>query len=107
MRLYDIAFVCRSKNAGPFHLTIDLMFTDRASFDRVLHSPAFTPETIAGLYRTDASRNSSKGGSGIGLSIVKKIMEDHGGQVWATSKEGTGTTMYLALRKYQEVPVHE
>ena len=55
----------------------------------------------------DASRNSSKGGSGIGLSIVKKIMEDHGGQVWATSKEGTGTTMYLALRKYQEVPVHE
>ena len=50
------------------------------------------------FYRTDASRNSSKGGSGIGLSIVKKIMEDHGGQVWATSKEGTGTTMYLALR---------
>ena len=59
------------------------------------------------FYRTDASRNSSKCGSGIGLSIVKKIMEDHGGQVWATSKEGTGTTMYLALRKYQEVPVHE
>lgn len=59
------------------------------------------------FYRTDASRNSSKGGSGIGLSIVKKIMEDHGGQVWATSKEGTGTTLYLALRKYQEVPIHE
>lgn len=59
------------------------------------------------FYRADASRNSSKGGSGIGLSIVKKIMEDHGGQVWATSKEGTGTTMYLALRKYQEVPVNE
>ena len=59
------------------------------------------------FYRTDASRNSSKGGSGIGLSIVKKIMEDHGGQVWATSKEGTGTVMYLALRKYQEVPANE
>ena len=59
------------------------------------------------FYRTDASRNSSKGGSGIGLSIVKKIMEDHGGQVWATSKEGTGTIMFLALRKYQEVPIHE
>ena len=38
---------------------------------------------------------------------MKKIMEDHGGQVWATSKEGTGTIMFLALRKYQEVPIHE
>ena len=51
------------------------------------------------FYRTDASRNSSKGGSGIGLSIVKKIMEDHGGQVWATSKEGTGTIMFLGSEK--------
>lgn len=59
------------------------------------------------FYRTDVSRNSSKGGSGIGLSIVKKIMEDHGGKVWATSREGIGTIMYFVLRKYQEVPVHE
>ena len=59
------------------------------------------------FYRTDASRNSSKGGSGIGLSIVKKIMEDHGGKVWATSKLDVGTTMYFVLRKYQEVPINE
>lgn len=59
------------------------------------------------FFRTDTSRNSSKGGSGIGLSIVHKIMEDHGGKVWATSKEGSGTTMYFVLRKYQEVPVNE
>ncbi len=59
------------------------------------------------FYRTDASRNSSKGGSGIGLSIVKKIMEDHGGKIWVTSKEGIGTVMYLVLRKYQEVPNNE
>ena len=57
------------------------------------------------FYRTDVSRNSSKGGSGIGLSIVKKIMEDHGGKVWATSRLGIGTIMYFVLRKYQEGPV--
>ena len=59
------------------------------------------------FYRTDVSRNSSKGGSGIGLSIVKKILEDHGGKVWATSRLGIGTIMYFVLRKYQEVPLNE
>lgn len=58
------------------------------------------------FYRTDASRNSATGGSGIGLSIVKKIIEDHGGKIWATSKECTGTVMYFVIRKYQEV-IHE
>lgn len=65
------------------------------------------PNIFDRFYRTDASRNSSQGGSGIGLSIVKKIMEDHGGKVWATSKENIGTVMYFVLRKYQEVPVNE
>lgn len=59
------------------------------------------------FYRTDLSRNSSQGGSGIGLSIVKKIIEDHGGRIWATSRVGEGTTMHLEIRKYQEVPGNE
>lgn len=59
------------------------------------------------FYRTDASRNSSKGGSGIGLSIVQKIVEEHGGKIWATSEDGVGTTMYFVIRKYQEVPLDE
>lgn len=55
------------------------------------------------FYRTDASRNSAQGGSGIGLSIVKKIIEDHGGYIWATSKEGEGTCIHFVLRKYIEL----
>ena len=63
------------------------------------------PYIFERFYRADASRNSSKGGSGIGLAIVKKIVEEHGGKIWATSEEGVGTTMYFVVRKYQEVPI--
>lgn len=55
------------------------------------------------FFRTDESRNSATGGSGIGLSIVKKIIEDHGGKIWATSREDVGTIMYFVIRKYEEV----
>lgn len=61
------------------------------------------PNIFERFFRTDASRNSAQGGSGIGLSIVKKIIEDHGGYIWATSKEGEGTCMHFVMRKYQEV----
>lgn len=61
------------------------------------------PRIFERFYRTDASRNSLKGGSGIGLSIVKKIIEDHGGYIWATSKEQEGTCIHFVIRKYKEL----
>ena len=60
------------------------------------------PNIFDRFYRTDSSRNSRQGGSGIGLSIVKKIIEDHGGYIWATSHEEEGTCMHFVLRKYVE-----
>lgn len=65
------------------------------------------PRIFERFYRTDASRNSTKGGSGIGLSIVKKIVEDHGGYIWATSKENEGTCIHFVIRKYEEVEKDE
>ena len=53
MILYDLATVIRSKNAGPFTLTIDLIFPSVADVDRALRAPGMTPEAIAGLYAVD------------------------------------------------------
>lgn len=55
MKLYDLALVCRSKNAGPFQLTIDLIFNTPEEYRRVLNSANVTPETIAGLYRVNTA----------------------------------------------------
>ena len=61
--------------------------------------PRELPYIFDRFYRTDSSRNSAKGGSGIGLSFVKKIVEDHGGRIWATSNEGIGSEIHFVLRK--------
>ena len=54
------------------------------------------------FYRSDVSRNSDKGGNGIGLSIAKKIIEDHGGKIWATVDGSVGLTIHFTLRKYTD-----
>lgn len=56
MRLYDLAQVVRSKNAGPFTVTIDLVFASEASFREALTSPALTPGRIAGEYGLKAGQ---------------------------------------------------
>lgn len=49
-RLYDIAEVFRSKNAGPLLITIDLLFPDETTFRRVSDSEALSPSIVADLY---------------------------------------------------------
>ena len=49
-RLADIARVIRSKNAGPFELTFDVMFEDLETYERVMSSGAVTRRSLAALY---------------------------------------------------------
>ncbi|MBO4336726.1 MAG: HAMP domain-containing histidine kinase [Lachnospiraceae bacterium] len=59
------------------------------------------PHIFERFYRSDTSRSSVTGGSGIGLSIVKKVIEDHGGNIWATGALGKGTCIHFELKKIQ------
>jgi hypothetical protein len=50
-KLGELARLIRSKNAGPFELTFDIMFDDPAAFERVVASKALSRELIASIYR--------------------------------------------------------
>jgi signal transduction histidine kinase len=45
------------------------------------------------FYRTDTSRATTTGGSGLGLAITRRIVEDHGGEVFASSSPGQGSAI--------------
>ena len=56
MRLIDVARVVRSKNAGPLHLTLDLMFPDEDAFRTASASPNLTQNSVAKLYGVSPNR---------------------------------------------------
>jgi two-component system, OmpR family, sensor histidine kinase VicK len=49
------------------------------------------------FYRVDKARTRQMGGTGLGLAIAKEMISAHGGDVWATSTEGKGTTITFTL----------
>jgi two-component system, OmpR family, sensor histidine kinase BaeS len=61
------------------------------------------PHVFERLYRTSQARTRTNGGSGLGLSIVKGLVDLHHGQIWAESEEGKGSRFIFRLpRKWKE-----
>lgn len=60
------------------------------------------PFVFEQFFRADQSRNSNKGGSGLGLSIAKQIIEEHGGTIWINPNTDKGTEIHFTLKKLGE-----
>ena len=56
VNIREVAQVVRSKNAGPFRLTLDILFKERSVYEQVKQSGAITAATIAALYRLPPDR---------------------------------------------------
>ena len=68
--------------------------------DRGIGIPAQDIDRIFDRFFTvDKTHSRRLGGAGLGLSIVKVIMQRHEGKIWVTSKEGEGTTFHLSFQR--------
>lgn len=54
--LRDLASTIRSKNAGVDHITFDVIFRERANFERVRDAKVLTRDTVAALFRIEPAR---------------------------------------------------
>lgn len=72
MKLFELAHVLRSKNSGPYQVTLDVLFDDRAAYDRARKSGMITPEHIAALYHIPLSAitDFAEYDAGMGIKIT-------------------------------------
>jgi signal transduction histidine kinase len=64
------------------------------------------PRLFSKFFRVDNHETRSIGGTGLGLALIKKIIEAHGGRVWAESEVGSGSTFFftLPITEFAEAP---
>ena len=92
------------ENGGKIDITADAddeAFRLTVSDTDIGISPNDLPHVFERFYRADRSRNRSTGGSGVGLAVVKAIIEAHGGAVSARSEYGKGSEFTFTLPEDQ------
>jgi two-component system sensor histidine kinase KdpD len=104
--LLEIAFFQLLDNASKYgspnsSITIDLREEQTETLISIRNEGSFIPvherEKIFTRFYRSAGSDREASGTGIGLSVVKRIMEAHHGRTWVTSGEHTGTTFFLSL----------
>jgi signal transduction histidine kinase len=60
-------------------------------------APEDLPRIFDRFYRADPSRARASGGAGLGLAIARRLVESHGGRIWAASAPGQGTAVSFTL----------
>jgi two-component system phosphate regulon sensor histidine kinase PhoR len=65
-------------------------------------SPDHLPRLTERFYRVDVAESRDKGGTGLGLALVKHIAAHHRGKLQIESRKGEGATFRLALPLYQQ-----
>jgi signal transduction histidine kinase len=96
----SLKYIDKENKKLSFHLSnIDT----KILFKMVDNGPGIAEENLPFIfdrfYRADMARGTEKGGSGLGLSIAKRIIEEHQGNIWAERKKGQGTTILFTLEK--------
>jgi two-component system heavy metal sensor histidine kinase CusS len=66
-------------------------------------APEHLPHIFDRYYRADAARSDQAHSAGLGLSIVRAIMELHNGKIWVDSRPGQRTTFFLLFKKIKNI----
>lgn len=94
-KLDDVCRHVRSKNAGPFWITIDLFFADTTTFGLYGNAPAIQPAAVAELFGVDAAQ--IKRFAIPGLNVVKLSYPRAHPQGWAAERDMHGGQQYVRL----------
>lgn len=77
MKLSEMAHVLRSKNSGPFAVTLDILFDNADYYERVKNSGLVTPEKVAELYHISVDRITDYAvydpGMGIKITFLRSV----------------------------------